>query len=48
MNFRATTSIFCLLGALAVQPLQAQTTQPADYIVAVVNSEPITDSEIRA
>ena len=48
MNFRASTSIFCLIGALGTLPLQAQTTQPVDYIVAVVNSEPITDSEVRA
>lgn len=49
MNFRVWKPIFCLLtvalGALAqAQPAQ----QPADYIIAVVNSEPITESEVRS
>lgn len=37
-----------LLGALPLTGLQAQSTRPADYIVAVVNSEPITHSELQA
>ena len=46
-------SRFCAVAifALAVfSPLQAQTqkTQLADFVVAVVNSEPITNSEVRA
>jgi peptidyl-prolyl cis-trans isomerase SurA len=39
------------LAALAVWvnvPVMAQQTQLADYVVAVVNSEPITNSEVRA
>lgn len=38
----------CLLtGALAL-PVQAQGSQAADYIVAVVNSDPITNSDVAA
>ena len=40
-----------MLTALAVlftQPAQAQKTESADFVVAVVNSEPITNSEVRA
>ncbi len=48
MNFRLWNPIFCTLtlafGALA----HAQTAQQADYITAVVNSEPITESEVRS
>ncbi len=36
------------LAALQALPAQAQKTQSADYVVAVVNSEPITNSEVRA
>ena len=48
MTLRVWKPIFCLLtvvvGALAhAQPA----TQQADYIIAVVNSEPITESEVR-
>ena len=46
MNLRvwalALISYFGMLG------LHAQTEQPADFIVAVVNSEPITNSEVRS
>lgn len=49
MTFRVWKPIFCALavafGAFAqAQPVQ----QHADYIVAVVNSEPITESEVRS
>ena len=49
MTFRVWKPIFCALtatlGALAqAQPAQQQ----ADYIIAVVNSEPITESEVRS
>lgn len=50
MIFRIWTPIVCAL-TLAIGTLtlaQAQTAQPADYIVAVVNSEPITESEVRS
>ena len=33
---------------LLTLPVQAQKTESADYVVAVVNSEPITNSEVRA
>jgi peptidyl-prolyl cis-trans isomerase SurA len=35
-------------AALLVQPVLAQKSQSADYVVAVVNSEPITNSEVQA
>lgn len=38
----AVVSVLCCL------PAQAQKTQSADFVVAVVNSEPITNSEVRA
>jgi peptidyl-prolyl cis-trans isomerase SurA len=46
MNFRALAiaTLFCLLSPT----LLAQNPQSADFIVAVVNSEPITNSEVRA
>ena len=46
MNFRVLTiaTLFCLLSPA----LLAQNPQSADFIVAVVNSEPITNSEVRA
>ena len=49
MTFRVWKPIFCVLtaavGALAqAQPAQQQ----ADYIIAVVNSDPITESEVRS
>lgn len=40
-------ALFCL-GSLLVSGVHAQTAQQADFIVAVVNSEPITNSEVRA
>jgi len=49
MNFRIwaspVLSIFCSFLALGVN---AQTVQQADYIVAVVNSEPITNREVNS
>ena len=36
------------LAAFQVLPAQAQKIQSADYVVALVNSEPITNSEVRA
>lgn len=48
MNFRIwaipVLGFFCSFSPLAVH---AQSVQQADYIVAVVNSEPITNSEVR-
>lgn len=47
MNFSTRVlalACFCCFGPLA----QAQAPQQADFIVAVVNSEPITNSEVRA
>lgn len=38
-------ALVCVYG-LALPPLQAQTSQPLDYIVALVNSEPITYQEL--
>lgn len=35
-------------ATLMVLPAQAQKSQSADYVVAVVNSEPITNNEVRA
>lgn len=40
-------ALFCI-GSLLVSGVHAQTAQQADFIVAVVNSEPITNSEVRA
>ena len=47
MTFRVWKPIFCVLTAALGALAQAQTSQQADYIVAVVNSDPITDSEVR-
>lgn len=50
MNFRiwaAAPVLGIVCGVLAVGA-SAQTAQQADYIVAVVNSEPITNSEVRS
>lgn len=40
-------ALFCI-GSLLVSGVHAQTAQQADFIVAVVNAEPITNSEVRA
>jgi peptidyl-prolyl cis-trans isomerase SurA len=48
MNLRTLAlSIACLLSCIW-GPVLAQTAPPADYIVAVVNAEPITNSELGA
>ncbi|TXH87931.1 MAG: molecular chaperone SurA [Rhodoferax sp.] len=43
-----TWALALVLSVLPVCGVQAQTARPADYIVAVVNSEPITHSELNA
>lgn len=51
MNLRTLAlSIACLLQCtfIGVHAQTAQAAQPADYIVVVVNAEPITNSELRA
>ncbi|MEI8157812.1 MAG: peptidylprolyl isomerase [Burkholderiales bacterium] len=48
MNFRTWVPVFGLFCSSIALPAYAQTAQPADSIVAVVNSEPITQSEVRA
>jgi peptidyl-prolyl cis-trans isomerase SurA len=50
MNFRAWAVALATLAWLgsAVAQTQTQPAQQADYIVAVVNSEPITNGEVRA
>ena len=48
MNFRHWVPVLGLLGCSLSPGLHAQTTQAADFIVAVVNSEPITNSELRS
>ena len=47
MNFRVFPSLLCALTLALGSLTHAQTTQQADYIAAVVNSEPITESEVR-
>ena len=47
MKFRIWKSVFCLLASAIPVLTHGQTAQQADYIVAVVNSEPITESELR-
>lgn len=49
MTFRVWKPIFCVLTAALGALVQAQPAQQqADYIIAVVNSEPITESEVRS
>jgi peptidyl-prolyl cis-trans isomerase SurA len=48
MKFQHWAPALGLLCCLAAPTAQAQGAQPADYIVAVVNSEPITNGEVRA
>jgi peptidyl-prolyl cis-trans isomerase SurA len=48
MNFRVWNPIFCALTLAFGSMAHAQTAQQADYIIAVVNSEPITESEVRS
>ena len=48
MNSRAWAVALATLACFGSTVVQAQRTQQADYIVAVVNSEPITNGEVRA
>lgn len=48
MKFRNWAPALGLLCCLFAPGVQAQSAQAADYIVAVVNSEPITNGEVRA
>lgn len=48
MNSRLPTLALAALAICLALPVQAQKTQLADYVVAVVNSEPITNGEVRA
>jgi peptidyl-prolyl cis-trans isomerase SurA len=48
MKSRYWTLAIAASAALLVLPAMAQKTQSADYVVAVVNSEPITNSEVQA
>lgn len=47
MNFRTWAPVLGIVCSLLVSGAHAQSAQPADYIVAVVNSEPITNGEVR-
>lgn len=47
MKLRAWACALVCLCSVAVSPLRAQTPQPLDYIVAVVNSDPITNQEVQ-
>ena len=48
MKSRFLTLALAASAALLVLPVLAQKTQSADYVVAIVNSEPITNSEVQA
>jgi peptidyl-prolyl cis-trans isomerase SurA len=48
MKSRFWTLAFAVSAALLVMPVLAQKTQSADFVVAIVNSEPITNSEVQA
>jgi peptidyl-prolyl cis-trans isomerase SurA len=48
MNLRTLALYIAYLLAFIFSTAHAQTTQPVDYIVAVVNAEPITNNELRA
>ena len=48
MNFRTWAVALVCLSAPGLALAQAKTAQPADFIVAVVNSDPITNAEVRA
>jgi len=47
MNFRVWALALACMGGFGGTLAQAQTARQADFIVAVVNSEPITNSEVR-
>lgn len=48
MNFRTWVRTLGLMCGFVVALAHAQSTQPVDYIVAVVNSDPITNNELRS
>jgi peptidyl-prolyl cis-trans isomerase SurA len=48
MNFRLWAVALATLACMGSTAAQTQATQQADFIVAVVNSEPITNGEVRA
>lgn len=48
MNFRTWVAVFGLFCSNILVCAYAQASRPADSIVAVVNSEPVTQSEVRA
>lgn len=48
MRFKVPASVFAILMCLGASATRAQTPLQADFIIAVVNSEPITNSEVRA
>ncbi len=48
MNFRFWILALAASGVFMALPAQAQKSQLADFVVAVVNSEPITNSEVQA
>lgn len=48
MNFRVWALALACMGGFGGTLAQAQTARQADFIVAVVNSEPITNSELRS
>jgi peptidyl-prolyl cis-trans isomerase SurA len=47
MNFRIQASVLGIFCSLLVSFANAEAPQQADYIVAVVNSEPVTNNEVR-
>lgn len=47
MKIRASVITFTFVMALQVLPVHAQSASQADYIVALVNSEPITNTELK-
>jgi len=47
MNFRTWAPVLGIVCGFLAQGALAQSAQPVDYIVAVVNSDPITNSEVR-
>jgi len=48
MTLRLAALALAAAALVLVQPAQAQKTESADFVVALVNSEPITNSEVRA
>ena len=48
MKFRKWALVLACVGSLGAPAVQAQAARQADFIVAVVNSEPVTNSEVRA